>query len=238
MNRCPLRGFERHLAACPTRPLGSPLRLLGLALAALAIAACGTPRPHFGEPGEAFYTSGFDVHGASWSWVRPEATSWRLEDGALELENRLGTLWGPANSLSNIALRAGAMNSGSSASVVVDADVLVRPEQAGLIAYIGDDNYVKLVLEMTDQRSIVMVDERAGVASILGSAPFPHGKAELRFAWTADQLIGSVRPADGEAFDIVAKTDGPRDGGRIGVFAQGDGSRWSRFSRLVVDRTP
>src|SRR5947207_15633647 len=102
---------------------------------------------------------------APWQWLREDRGNWRIEDKHLQIAAQRGTLWtNKRNDAKNILLRPWPAD-------VKDADITVTirfapeqgGEQAGVMLYFGDDDYVKIVREFLDgKRWIVMGREQAG----------------------------------------------------------------------------
>ena len=128
-----------------------------------APAAPDTPAPSFDEPfdGEALKDG--------WAWVRGDEKAWHLKDGRLWVRPASGTLWEADNSGSNLLVRPGPAELPFAAEVTVTGTLGAKDpglyEQAGLVWYGDDDNYVKLCKEFYDGRWwVVFAAERAGKA--------------------------------------------------------------------------
>jgi regulation of enolase protein 1 (concanavalin A-like superfamily) len=84
----------------------------------------------------------------SWIWVHEQPEALKVFDGVLSMQTLPGTLWGEANNAHNFLLRSvEEMPNGLISRVIVTSHPRLVGEQAGLIWYLDDDNYIKLVKE-------------------------------------------------------------------------------------------
>ena len=107
----------------------------------------------------------FKALGKQWSWVRENSESWSIDEkpGFLTMTTTDGDLLGPANKLGNVLLQS------ANTDWTIDTKVIVsgipgRPAQnAGIVAYQDDDNFVKLVYgPATYKRGAVQEGATAG----------------------------------------------------------------------------
>src|SRR5215212_1009682 len=81
-------------------------------------------------------------------WVREDREHWRIEQEKLEILCQAGTLWLKKNDAKNLLVRPWPADA---ANADVTLTVHFAPEnggeQAGMMLYFDDDNYVKLVRE-------------------------------------------------------------------------------------------
>ena len=94
-----------------------------------------------------------------WSFVREDKADWRLKDGKLQLLAQPSNIWGKKNNKTeNFLLRA---LPGPKAAVEVTVDFNPRKEyeQAGLMIYLDDDNYIKFDRELYGGQSCTLVLE-------------------------------------------------------------------------------
>jgi regulation of enolase protein 1 (concanavalin A-like superfamily) len=201
------------------------------ALAAAAVAAgCGEGR----SPAPPAAIEPFGLRGG-WTWVREHAAARRVEGGDLLLRAIPGSLWEKENSARNLLLRAIPPPADPvEAEVVVTSSPAVQAEQAGLLWYVDDDHYVKLVREFTDGAvHAVMVIEDGPKVAVYGEKKKLSGEStRLRLSRAGGKLTGSYREGAGEWKPVG---EGALPGGgeaRIGLFAHGApgaGDRWARF---------
>ncbi|GAA2337307.1 hypothetical protein GCM10009854_11770 [Saccharopolyspora halophila] len=112
-----------------------------------------------------------EVLGEQWNWVREDAANWRVGDGALSITSQRGDLQADDNTAKNLALQEVNGDWSAETRVSFSRPIERENEQAGLLAYADDDNYVKLAWEMADvgaeinERRLVLLSERDGEVS-------------------------------------------------------------------------
>ncbi len=86
------------------------------------------------------------VPGSSWSWVREDNTKWSLtaKSGYMRITSTETELFGNNNNTTNVLLRD-APSGDWSMCTKLEMDPSVSNQQAGLIVYKDDDNYIKNV---------------------------------------------------------------------------------------------
>ena len=133
-----------------------------------------------------------------WSWVREQKDAWQVADGTLQVRATPGNLWEKENDARNLLLRDPPKDAKSFvAEVTVSHTPVSFGEQAGLLWYRGDDNYVKLVKEFYDGKTwVVLAAERDGKAE--------YREADCRAEWVTfrltvadDKVSASFRPVGG-----------------------------------------
>lgn len=91
--------------------------------------------------------------GAEWTWVREEEDSWRIAEGeGLVLDTLHGGIWNDSmKPAKNILIREWPISWYEEKPLAVEVRVRVSTicwgEQAGLVLYNADDDWVKLVIE-------------------------------------------------------------------------------------------
>ena len=110
-----------------------------------------------------------DVLKGGWEWVRGDDKAWRIADGQLWVRPATGTLWETDNTGRNLLVRDAPDDDSYAVELTVTGATGARDpglyEQAGLVWYGDDDNYVKLLREFYDGRWwVVLASERAGKA--------------------------------------------------------------------------
>ncbi len=181
--------------------------------------------------GDELHSAGVESELAEWSWVRPTAGGYRIEDSSLELRSSPGTLWGGQNTLGNIALRA-TPSQVFTVEVTVDGEVSQHAEQAGLVLYSGDDDYLKLVRELVGgQRVVIFAREAGGSASVVQSTPLGQNAATLRLTVTSDGVSAALRRDSAGPWEPAGQTTLPRSPVHVGLFSHGGPSdRWATLS--------
>ena len=113
-------------------------------------------------------------------------------------------------------------------------------EQAGLILYHGDDDYIKLVKEMVDgQMWVVYVVEIKAQAIVVNKVPWSEKSVWIGAVFNDGIVSASCWGDDGKFF--VGKAEFPLSPlPRAGVFTQGGqagADRWARFENFEISDT-
>jgi regulation of enolase protein 1 (concanavalin A-like superfamily) len=156
-----------------------------------------------------------------WSWVREDKGDWNVKDGTLRIRATPGNLWEAENTARNLLLRAAPQGKKSfAAEVTVTHAPVTFAEQAGLLWYRDDDNYVKLMKEFYDGKtSVVLAAEQAGKAVYRESA-CPAETVTFRLTVAGDEVLGEYRAGGAREWTTVGKLPfKPGDGARIGLNA-------------------
>jgi hypothetical protein len=172
----------------------------------------------------------------NWSWVREMSTNWRIAEGELQICTRPGSLMEDSNNAENLLIRP-LSKTINGFSTSVSCELAVPYEQAGLLWYYDDDNYIKLVKELVgEELAVVLVREENAKAIVLGKIALSSSKdpIELRFFIVDEVIIGQFRVSPNTDWIIVAQCAGYRlQGLHAGLFTHGgvlDADRWVRFS--------
>ena len=130
-----------------------------------------------------------------WTWVHEEPTAWMISDGNLKLRTLPGTLWGDLNNAHNFLLRSVEnFEAGLVTRVKVTNAPQLMGEQAGLIWYHDDDNYIKLVKESLEGvQWIVLAREEGGQAVLIDKTRISVETAELRLVLQDGKVLGQFR---------------------------------------------
>ncbi len=174
-----------------------------------------------------------------WSFVREDKEDWRLVDGRLELLSQPSNIWGSANQgTQNILLRA-LPGAKSSVEVILDFTPVKEYEQAGLILYVDDDNYIKFDRELYGGQSCTLVLESAAQPKIVKKIPFPAGPMLLRLDIADGKVTAMVKAPDAKDWTAHGETTlpGKVDTVKVGLFAlNGDPKAplWAKFSEFIV----
>lgn len=181
----------------------------------------------------------FDAEG-SWTWVRESPEAWRVDEAGLELQSLGGTLWEDANDNRNVALRGTPGSFPGTTSLRVDGALSNDGEQAGLLWYGGDDDYIKLVKEQVlGNAMVILVAEKGGRASVLGFGTLDANAAELQLAAEGGELVASWRQAGATDYVEIGRTELELGvPAQIGLYTHGatpEDGRWVRFSGFLVE---
>ena len=188
------------------------------------------------EDYEANFKEMLDV---GWSFVREDKKEWRLAEGQVELLAQPANIWGKANNgTKNLLLRA-LPSANSSVEVVVDFNPRKKYEQAGLMLYVDDDNYIKLNRELINGQFCVMILEDGASPKLVKRIPFREGPIHLRLDIVGGKVNAWVKAPDEDAWIEHGETTlpGKPDAVKVGIFAlNGDTNapRWAKFSRFKL----
>lgn len=190
---------------------------------------------------ETFFEDDFeDGLRQGWSWVREMPDAWQVTEGVLRLRTLPGTLWGDRNDACNLLLRPKEMAvRGLTAEVSVYNQPLVQGEQAGLIWYADDANYIKLVKESLEGRIwIVLAREEDDEPALVERVPIVADTARLRLTLDDAGVAAAYLVPESETWQPVG-TCAPLPHGMLqpGIFTHGgpaDVERWSEFSLFTL----
>lgn len=179
------------------------------------------------------------VPAAPWTWVRENPAAHKSSEAGLQIMIEPGGLMGDGKDAKNI-LVAPLPPTAKKISVLVDSQHQSQFEQAGLILYTGDDDYVKIIKEQVDGKQIVvMVAESGAKANVGPRIPAPEGTVclvlELEGATVNGYAFSLQKPNEIiEVFQAAFPME-PRP--RIGLFTQSgeEGSnRWATFRDFSI----
>jgi regulation of enolase protein 1 (concanavalin A-like superfamily) len=142
-----------------------------------------------------------------WIWVHEQSEAWKVADGVLYMQTLPGTLWGDANNAYNFLLRSvDEMPNGLISKVTVTSYPRLMGEQAGLIWYLDDDNYIKLVKECLDAKEwIVLAREQDGQPELINKTRILVESAELQLVLLDGNVHGQFRPSSKENWQTVGE---------------------------------
>jgi len=177
-----------------------------------------------------------------WSFVREDKADWRLKDGKLQLLAQPSNIWGKKNNKTeNFLLRA---LPGPKAAVEVTVDFNPRKEyeQAGLMIYLDDDNYIKFDRELYGGQSCTLVLESKAKPKVVKKIPFREGPLRLRLEISDGKVKAMVKAPGGKDWTAHGETTlpGSSEEVKVGVFALlGDAKnpRWATFSDFELSET-
>jgi regulation of enolase protein 1 (concanavalin A-like superfamily) len=185
-----------------------------------------------------------------WSWVREDAQSWQIAGGKLQIKAQRGTLWkADRNDAKNLLVRRWPAEAGDNALISVTVKFAPEQggEQAGVMLYFGDDDYVKLVRESLEgKRWIVMGREEKGDGKQIAKLPVESDEVTLYLLRQGDKIEGVIsiegkveRPVVGDCtIPAAPAADAPL---KIGLFAHGGPAvaeaRWATFSDFKITPT-
>ncbi|MEO3814203.1 ThuA domain-containing protein [Sphaerisporangium sp. B11E5] len=177
--------------------------------------------------------------------VRPDPTTARVADGALQIDTQTGDVYGTDNTNPKNFIMQKAPDGDWTLETKVDGSALNEAyQQAGLIVYAGDDDYVKLDY-ITDNTAGSAVTRRIELRSEVGGAvqdPQPQvgnltaGVWWLRLVKEGDSFRGYYS-ADGTtwtevAADTAVKNSAVVTGAKVGLFAFGGNQTASKTAKF------
>jgi len=183
---------------------------------------------------------------APWAWIRENPATHRLAPNGLEIRLEPGGLMGGGKDAKNILVRP-LPEPAAAVSVQLSFAPVEQYEQAGLILYGDDDNYIKLVKEMVDgQPWVVMAVEIQADIKFLNKLPLPEtaGTSEvpvtLGLEFSPEGVKGVFK--HGASMEMVGNYPFPLDPRpRVGIFTQGgheNAERWARFAEFTLAAGP
>lgn len=179
-----------------------------------------------------------------WSWIREVPEAWHIENQELHMQVLPGTLWGERNDARNILLRpAQEIEPGLTSEVRVANEPVLQGEQAGLIWYLDEGNYIKLVKERLEGRIwIVLAREQDEQPALVNRVPIQPQSVRLRLTLVegvgAVSALGQVLAPEESEWKTVGECDPiPAPALQVGIFTHGgpnDTRRWAHFSRFKI----
>ena len=175
-----------------------------------------------------------------WGWLREEPEAWELVEGALRILALPGTLWGPRNDARNVLLRpALPLTDGMNSQVTVSNRPAIQGEQGGLIWFVDEANYVKLVKECLDGSVwIVLAREEADQGTLVSRIPFTGDTARLRLSLSGDTMVGQVQAApDAEWQTVGMCAKAATAQAQLGICVHGgpaDEAHWAELSAFAI----
>jgi acetyl esterase/lipase/regulation of enolase protein 1 (concanavalin A-like superfamily) len=175
-----------------------------------------------------------------WQWVREDPTEWRIRDNQLEVRSQPGHIWG-GNDAKNVLLRGPLKPQNLAASVNVAHQPGEKWEQAGLLWYVDDDNFVKLISEFIDGKMYVVTGRKqGGKLAVIGKLEVPSANVQLRLRVQTGRVTGQWRLKPEDSWSDAGACELEANGEpRFGLFTQSgpqNETRWVRFDDFIVCR--
>jgi regulation of enolase protein 1 (concanavalin A-like superfamily) len=158
-----------------------------------------------------------------WHWVRENPATWSLKDrpGSLMIKTQQGDLYQSENTNNNVLLMA-AESSDFQIDTKLEFDPSSNWQQAGLVVYKNDDNYVKLNFQYGNKKEIVIGSEKHSSFQAF-SANFLKKVIYLRIIKIGDKYQGLFSD-DGAQFTLLGEYQNPLgDKLKVGLIAFGGG---------------
>lgn len=174
-----------------------------------------------------------------WSFVREDKAQWRLKDGNIELLAQPTNIWGKQNNKTKNFLLRDFPGETFSVEATVDFNPRKEYEQAGLMIYMDDDNYIKFDRELYAGQSCTLVLESGAKPKVIKKIAFREGPLRLRLEIAQGRAKAMVKAPEGKEWTVHGETQlpGSADKLKIGFFAlQGDAKapRWAKFKDFVM----
>ena len=179
-------------------------------------------------------------------WLREDQAEWRIDDGLLHVRSQFGRIWG-GNDAKNLLLFKALPTQEMAARVTVAHEPKEKYEQAGILWYIDDDNFIKLISEQIDGKMYIVVAREIKtrgkvVSRVISKIEVPTANLELRLKVESDGVMGQWRLKDEDQWSDCDKCTFEAKGKpRFGLFTQNgaeDIVRWVRFDRLMIEKLP
>jgi regulation of enolase protein 1 (concanavalin A-like superfamily) len=135
-----------------------------------------------------------EVLTSEWKWVREDPKEWCLQDdGSLRLRTQPGGVWGGKDDAENVLVRKTPVGGGPAimeATVTLE-DPIRKWEQAGLLVYVDDKQFVKLIVEFIDgEYYVVMAREFEKKGKVVAKIVTGAKTARLRYEVEGDSVKG------------------------------------------------
>lgn len=176
-----------------------------------------------------------------WQWVRENPDAYAITEEGLRIKLEPGGLMGAGKDAKNI-LVTNLPEKARLVRVHVRTQHESQFEQAGLILYHDDDNYIKLVKEHVDGDDwVVLVVEEQAQARVVNKVPAPDPETLLEFHFDGDSVTSlSLSHAGAEKVTVATVTFPMSPRPRIGVFTQSGepgADRWAVFRDFLIAST-
>lgn len=163
-----------------------------------------------------------------WSWLREDAKTWRIKDGALEIRVEPGVAPTVKNALVRKAPDRSQGKLAFDVTVTFTAEPTKQFEQAGITWYRDGKPAFKLVHELIDGKTYI----------IPGKVPAPAKTVQLRLIVTKDRFVAQFRP-DGKG-EFRTAAEGPLPAGpnqQVSIQCYNgppDAEHWMRFDDFRI----
>lgn len=191
--------------------------LLTLGLAASAVPAAEN------TPERAVFTDLFPGKLADgWQWIHPTNDTWTVSQDGLRIKSLPGTLWLANNNARNLLLRPVPLTNGYSISVTVTSDPKRNGEQAGLLLYVDDDSYIKVVREFFQgQLQLIFAREEAGKGEGIRYLPNTQNPVVLRLTVNDGTVTAAYRSPEAKEWAELGACAALKKDLRVGLFTHG-----------------
>ncbi len=175
-----------------------------------------------------------------WSFVREDKADWRFKDGGLQLLAQPSNVWATQNQGTENFLLRPMPGPAFAVEVTVDFAPEQQYEQAGLLIYADDDNYIKFDREMIGgkQCCTLVLEEKTNAAGV-HMIPFTAGPLRLRLDIAEGKVKARVKTPGDKEWTPHGETTlpGTIDKLRVGLFAlngEAGKPRWATFKDFAL----
>jgi len=214
---------------------------------ALLVFGCANELPP-PESGTVVFEESFDAPLSSdWSWVHSSPEARRIERGSLFLLTEPGGFFQEEDDGRNILVRELPW---TPEPLLVEASLTLHPEgkyeNAGIILYVDDDNYVVVNKESYAKEKptlrLQVVYESNGAARIAHDTAYDPAHVILGMRISESEVTGLYRGSNEDAWTVLGSTPRP-SGGRpkIGVkttYGVAGATRWAEFDNFRISTLP
>lgn len=193
---------------------------------------------------EEFSSSTLD---GAWSWIRQDSANWSLtaRPGYMRINTQGQDLWGASNNTENILLCNAPSSTDWTAKTKLEFNPTDNYQNAGLIVYQNDDNYVKISYGYDSGLSggkCVDYCKEIGGSPANGKVAVNSSPIYLRIKKTGTSYSLDYSTTDESWITIQTYTNVSLSSIRIGLFAQGTAGAsadfdWFSSPSAVVDST-
>lgn len=175
-----------------------------------------------------------------WSFIREDKADWRLKDGNLQLLAQPSNIWGKKNEGTENFLLRPLPGKAFTVEVTVDFTPENNYEQAGIMIYGDDDNYIKFDRELVKKKqSCTLVLESEAKPRAVKMTPFRDGPLQLRLVIDNGKVIAQVKSPKDKTWTDHGHTTLPGRVDKLGVglFALNgdkDEPRWATFRKFSL----
>jgi regulation of enolase protein 1 (concanavalin A-like superfamily) len=178
-----------------------------------------------------------------WTWLREDASGWKLEGGALQIKAQPGKIWYKTKTAKNVLTRvlpaAGTADAPVSIEVTVEGSPETNSEQCGLYFYLDDSNFVKIIREqLKGKTNILLVQEVKNIPQPQPAKEEAAASVRLRLTWTGTKVSGAYKAA-GDWIAVGEAEIPPVTSASAGLASHGgaaDADRWSKFSDFRISK--
>ena len=178
-----------------------------------------------------------------WQWLRLQEKCYHFEDGKLRVKSLPGNIWG-AGQGKNILLKPL-----QEENVCMTLQLTLHPEihgeQAGLLLYLDDDHYCKVVREWVGGsvkgHAIVSARELEGKGKALKVLPFEDNAVVLRMVKLGRKVVCFAKGEKEDGFVLLSVTELPEQPEKevqMALYSSGakeGADHWAEFHSLTVE---